>query len=608
MVEFLRMCSENKGSIGIALHEYSYNDNIWDGWNYEENYGNKIGRFVHILDVCDAHNLNHPDIHITEWGWHHVRIHQPWQNAMSDIISVGELYAQYECIKSAQIWALDSGWGGIGNQVNELFPHLETAIQTIEYDVDVVPEYKGDSECRGDPRVQYSRAFNVIPQSASLERATQIFEEAWGRNKETVGGSYDDAGIGNLANKTANLYDIPASEREVYQNWYDQYYPGTNVQFMGDGGDPPPISTKFVIGDNVRVTANTLNIRNAPFGDIIGTQSFGANGVVVDGPALAASIVWWKADFATRPNGWCAEQHLEKGLSPVPPIGTAQHGLHMSADPGDIRHGPGGVAEFEEAKTLRPGVIKVLSSHAPNSIAELYGDQVSIGNAPNVHWIIRSFLSWGQRNVTPNQFFDWTFSDTQRSVNVLRGFGVPWSRIHVEIHNEPNLALEGWGYSWHNGGQFAAWANAVLDLYKANLPYVGYMYPGLSPGGSIGGIRYDSNAFLSESEPFLNRCNSVGAHMYWTLNSPISSEIWWVDRHLRYNKNIWITEASYKQNNNASGAVIGDQYKLFVQALRQRPLVKGVTYFVASASDPDFLEECWIRGRQSHGIAQRITS
>jgi hypothetical protein len=129
------------------------------------------------------------------------------------------------------------------------------------------------------------------------------------------------------------------------------------------------------------------------------------------------------------------------------------------------------------------------------------------------------------------------------------------------------------------------------------------MYPGLSPGGFISGIRYDSSQFLTESQSFLANCDSVGAHMYWTPNSSIGSEIWWVDRHLQYGKPIWITEASYKNNNNAPGSVIAQQYNQFIDALKQRSLVQGVTFFVASASDPAFLEECWIRNRQSHGIA-----
>jgi hypothetical protein len=66
-------------------------------------------------------------------------------------------------------------------------------------------------------------------------------------------------------------------------------------------------------------------------------------------------------------------------------------------------------------------------------------------------------------------------------------------------------------------------------------------------------------------------------------------------------KPIWVTEAS----NNKAGTPTwrkGEQYLKFWQELQTRPTVQGVTYFVASASDPNFAEEVWV-GR---GIAEVV--
>ena len=68
---------------------------------------------------------------------------------------------------------------------------------------------------------------------------------------------------------------------------------------------------------------------------------------------------------------------------------------------------------------------------------------------------------------------------------------------------------------------------------------------------------------------------------------------------------IWVTEASSK---SPSGANQGAQYVTFWQELRRRPAVKGVTYFVASASNPEFAAEVWLASGQSRGIAEVVGS
>jgi len=98
-------------------------------------------------------------------------------------------------------------------------------------------------ECRGLPREDYARTVNVIPASATAERASDIFAMAWANGRQTVTGSYDDAGIGDLTEKTAVLWDIPLTEQPRYRDFYDQYYPGTRVVFQGDAGgavEPEP--------------------------------------------------------------------------------------------------------------------------------------------------------------------------------------------------------------------------------------------------------------------------------------------------------------------------------------------------------------------------------
>jgi hypothetical protein len=93
------------------------------------------------------------------------------------------------------------------------------------------PPLPPDVICRGHPRTQYHRVYNVVPQDATPERAAQIFADRWGEAKETVGGSWDDAGVGDLDYRVVRLHDIPAEERQEARDWFAANYPGVDVQF-----------------------------------------------------------------------------------------------------------------------------------------------------------------------------------------------------------------------------------------------------------------------------------------------------------------------------------------------------------------------------------------
>jgi len=85
--------------------------------------------------------------------------------------------------------------------------------------------------CRGLPRTDYERVYFVIPPSATESRAAEIFRMGWQEARRTVGGSYDDAGIGDLQTRVAALWDIPIEQRQVYVEWYATHYPGVEVEF-----------------------------------------------------------------------------------------------------------------------------------------------------------------------------------------------------------------------------------------------------------------------------------------------------------------------------------------------------------------------------------------
>jgi hypothetical protein len=260
------------------------------------------------------------------------------------------------------------------------------------------------------------------------------------------------------------------------------------------------------------------------------------------------------------------------------PLGLARIGLHASADP-DI-----GEAEHAEFAYLRPGIIKVLSFHSAEDIGRLAAAH------PDAHWIVRAFLSFGERHVTPTQFIEDTIGDVRRALAKLRG-----RNFVVELHNEPNVASEGLGVSWSDGATFGIWWRDLLERYRRALPGVRFIYPGLSPGSTVIGTKQDHIQFIEASRDAVEAANGLGVHIYWSNTYSMQQALAVLDDYMsRFRgKPIWITEASHNK-----GAVtplqVAKEYLRFWKEMQSRPVVKGVTYFVASASNPDFAGQVWV--------------
>lgn len=259
-------------------------------------------------------------------------------------------------------------------------------------------------------------------------------------------------------------------------------------------------------------------------------------------------------------------------------LGQARLGLHASADPFISD------AEIEAIKEMRPGIIKLLSFHNPESVARL------AANHPNVSWIVRAFLDFGGRNISPQQFFHDTISDTKRTLSFLQGRDVV-----IELHNEPNLVPEGMASTWKDGAEFAQWWLRLLDLYRKELPGMRFLYPGLSPGASVRNLKMDHVEFLEASRDAVKAADGLGVHIYWSHVYAMETALGVLDDFIsRFREEpIWVTEAS---NNKAgtSPARKGMEYITFWSELLKRSTVQGVTYFVATASNPEFAEEVWV--------------
>ena len=154
-----------------------------------------------------------------------------------------------------------------------------------------------------------------------------------------------------------------------------------------------------------------------------------------------------------------------------------------------------------------PASSKYLSFHNPTALRKL------AANHPKSRWVVRAFLDFGGRSLNPQRFFNDTISDMQRTLTILQG-----QDVVIELHNEPNLTPEGLSSSWADGAEFATWWLRLLRLYRHVLPNHRYIYPGLSPGTDVSGLRQNHVRFLEASRAAIEEADGLGVHTYWSVH------------------------------------------------------------------------------------------
>ena len=116
---------------------------------------------------------------------------------------------------------------------------IDFFIDNVQFNSEAQPQ---PVECRGTPRVQYERVYNLLPQGATVEQLLDVAEKAY-PERQTIGFSADDAGIGDLNVRRVDVWWFTPTDwdKDELNEFYAQYYPGVSVVHYNDftGGDPP---------------------------------------------------------------------------------------------------------------------------------------------------------------------------------------------------------------------------------------------------------------------------------------------------------------------------------------------------------------------------------
>jgi len=83
-------------------------------------------------------------------------------------------------------------------------------------------------DARGQPRVQYERTYVLLPPSADARWVNAVIDAMWDRYRPTIGGSADDAGVGDLDGRRV-LAVNPDLWNDDLIAFFAEYYPDTVV-------------------------------------------------------------------------------------------------------------------------------------------------------------------------------------------------------------------------------------------------------------------------------------------------------------------------------------------------------------------------------------------
>jgi hypothetical protein len=91
-------------------------------------------------------------------------------------------------------------------------------------------------EPRGRPRIQYERFYVLLPPGADRKWAQAVIEATWDDHRYTVGGSADDAGIGDLDSRIVLVVNPELwGGAGIMRTFFAEHYPGVRYRSVRAG-------------------------------------------------------------------------------------------------------------------------------------------------------------------------------------------------------------------------------------------------------------------------------------------------------------------------------------------------------------------------------------
>lgn len=373
---------------------------------------------------------------------------------------------------------------------------------------------------------------------------------------------------------------------------------GTGATPEPERNIPIPIATTsdvWVISDNGLLlreqgSRSARTIVGVPFGDHL----------VTEGPRVgpdAENIVWQQVRTDANARGWVAvifqgEATLTTTkpepahIVSVVPWGKCLAGLGMG-NPQPLTP-----VELSVTRKSKVEAFKMLTLPDPGENKTLIKQLRDIRS--DMFIVARLFFSVdfnSRARFTPADFVNF----------VSNGFEACYEAgvRYFEVHNEPNLDIEGDGWNWNGGAGFGAWLLQVLALLRQRHSDLKLGYPGLSPNDAM-------RSFIDGSAGAIAQCDWIAAHSYWQhpdqppfpLNGDNSGMKWRTFRTLFPDKLIMVTEFSNNrtQFNGVPTTEVdkGNQYVQYYRLLRQEANLGAAFAFALTWPGQDINREGWV--------------
>lgn len=144
---------------------------------------------------------------------------------------------------AANLWYLEAvlpythapgaGWGS--SDMTKVYPALlehMLAIKDLPHAEPGPPPPSND--CRGKPREQYGRTYVLLPPGTDQSWADAVIRATWDKSRYTLGGSADDAGIGDLDRRHVKAIN-PHLWPSDLGAFFNSYYPGVTMETLTAG-------------------------------------------------------------------------------------------------------------------------------------------------------------------------------------------------------------------------------------------------------------------------------------------------------------------------------------------------------------------------------------
>ena len=168
--------------------------------------------------------------------------------------------------------------------------------------------------------------------------------------------------------------------------------------------------------------------------------------------------------------------------------------------------------------------------------------------------------------------------------------------VILEVHNEPNHPIEGFGPSQAGADAWAEWYGATYGRLmemraRRGMGGVRFMWPGLAPGN----WNHKEDLYVKAGMKLMRKSEVVGAHCYWQTRA---ADTWQLvdpglgENYLEYASKVigrrgiplWVTEAGSANCHNAGKYPVltaREQAEQYVDWCRRaRGKVQGVTFFL----------------------------